>query len=208
MHITFHAVALGEGTGAALPPLTLAVGPGEPFVIAVETDERPLLVSMLLGGRLRPDAGTIRFDGNTDVRGLRKGVALVDTPFVAEPPAGVSLASAVAEELSFTGRSTSPRAVRELLERHGLRAYIKLPIRALPASERVRLFAELALLRPGTEALVITSPERHGAAPLGWYPALAEIAGRGVTVVIVTDVATSDILIRLGTRDATAVLES
>jgi hypothetical protein len=147
-------------------------------------------------------------DGAPDVEALRGRTALVDTPFVAEPPAGVSLASAVAEELSFTGRLASRRAVADFLDGHGLRDYAKLPIRALPAVERVRLFAELALLRPGIEALILTSPERHGAAPDGWYPALAEIADRGVTVVIVTDVATSDILIRLGADDATAVLES
>jgi ABC-2 type transport system ATP-binding protein len=208
MNITFDSVTLGEGLGADLPPVTLTVGPGEPFVVAVESDERPLLVSMLLGARLRPDAGSILVDGTPDLDALRAQTALVDTPFVVEPPAGVSLASAVAEELSFSGRPSSRRAIAAFLDEHGLRDYAKLPIRILPAVDRVRLFAELALLRPGVRALILTSPERHGAAPDGWYPALADIASRGVTVVIVTDVATSDILIRLGAHDATAILES
>ena len=207
MTITVENVAIGSGLDAAVPPLNLTLAPGEPAVIAVESDERPLLVSMLIGGRLRPDSGRVLLDGHEDAAGLRRRVALVDTPFVAEPPAGISLASVVAEEFSFADASTSRAAVTEFLEHHGLADYAKLPLRALPALDRVRLFSELALLRNGVDILVITSPERHGADPSGWYRTLATIATRGIgvreiTVVIVTDVATRDILVSLGARDA------
>jgi hypothetical protein len=114
----------------------------------------------------------------------------------------------VAEEFSFSDRPTSAKAVREFLETHGLADYAKLPLRALPPIDRVRLFSELALLRPGVGALVVTSPERHGADPAGWYSELTAIASRGVAVVIVTDNTTRDILISLGARDAYAALES
>ena len=207
MSISFENVAIGSGLEAAVPPLTLAINPGEPSVIAVETDERPLLVSMLLGGRTRADSGRVLLDGREDAAALRRRVALVDTPFVAEPPAGISLAAVVAEEFSFAGRSTSKAAVTEFLDHHGLADHAHLAIRALPPVDRVRLFAELALLRDDVDILIITSPERHGADPSGWYTALAAIAERGtgvreITVAIVTDFATRDILIRLGARDA------
>jgi ABC-2 type transport system ATP-binding protein len=209
MTITFESVAIGSGLGAAVPPLSLTLTPGEPTVIAVEGDERPLLVSMLIGGRMQGDSGRVLLDGREDAAGLRRRVALVDTPFVAEPPAGISLASVVAEEFSFAGSSTSGPAVIAFLTHHGLADYAKLPLRALPPLDRVRLFSELALLREGVDVLVITSPERHGADPSGWYQTLATIAERGIgvrdiTVAIVTDVATRDILIQLGARDALA----
>jgi tryptophan synthase alpha chain len=56
----------------------------------------------------------------------------------------------------------------------------------------------------GIDALIITSPERHGGEPAQWYAALAALAERGVTVVIVTDAATADLLVALGARDALA----
>lgn len=185
MHITLTDAAIGSGLGAAVPPLTITAGPGV-NVIAVETAERPLLVSMLLGGRLRPDSGTVETDSDR--------VALVDTPVVAEPAPGVSLMSVVTEEFTFAGRPASRGAVRAFLEQHELLGYAKVAVRALPPGDRVRLFCELALLRHGIDALVVTSPERHGGSPLTWFPYLRAIGARGITVIVVTDAATASAL--------------
>lgn len=200
--ITLTDAAIGTGLGAAVRPLTLRVGPGAPTAVAIEGDERPLLVSMLLGGRLKPDSGEVTVDGDPSLDSLRLRTALVDTPMVAEPTPGASLAVAVAEEFSFSSQSTSRRAVKRSLDEHGLAEYAGLPLRALPSADRVRLFSELALLRPGVSALIVTSPERHGGSPAEWYDGLAAIAERGVTIAVVTDAATSDLLISLGARDA------
>ena len=81
-------------------------------------------------------------------------------------------------------------------------------MRSLPADARVRLFCELALLRPGVTGLIVTSPERHGGEPALWYSALADIAARGTTILIVTDAVTADALTALGANDATAIPES
>lgn len=185
MLITLSDAAIGSGLGAPVPPLTVTAGPGV-TVIAVETAERPLLVSMLLGGRLRPDSGSADTDSTR--------VALVDTPVVAEPVPGVPLGSVVAEELSFAGRPASRGAVRALLEQHELLGYEKVAVRAVPPADRVRLFSELALLREGVEALVVTSPERHGGDPAAWLPTLTAIGERGITVIVVTDLPTAELL--------------
>jgi len=204
MRIALENVAIGEGLGASVPQLSLTVTEGVPNVLAVETAERPMLVSLLLGGRIRADAGSVTIDGRDDPDALRRGTALVDTPVVAEPTAGLSLASIVAEEFSFAGLSSSRRAVHQFLHRHGLADYAKVPVRTLPPLRRTRMFAELALLRPGVTALIVTSPERHGGDPAEWYGALAEVAARGTTIAVVTDAATRDILLGLGARDALA----
>ena len=202
MLITLEAAAIGEGLGASVPPLTATVADGEISVLAVETAERPMLVSLLLGGRIKPDSGRVTIDGRENLDELRKRSALVDTPVVAEPTAGLSLASIVAEEFSFAGKPSSRRAVHQYLHRQGIAEYGAVPIRALPPIQRTRMFSELALLRPGVNALIVTSPERHGGDPAEWYDSLAEIARRGVAIVIVTDAATRGLLLGYGARDA------
>lgn len=202
MRINLESVAIGEGLGASVPPLTLAIADGTVSVLAVETAERPMLVSLLLGGRIKPDSGRVTIDGRENLDELRKRSALVDTPVVAEPTAGLSLASIVAEEFSFAGMPSSRRAVHQFLHRHGIAEYGAVPVRSLPPTFRTRLFSELALLRPGVNALIVTSPERHGADPAEWYDSLAAIAERGATIVIVTDAATRGLLLGYGARDA------
>lgn len=206
MRITLDSVGIGSGLGAALSRTDLWIDGslGVPVAIAVETDERPLLLSLLLGGRLKHDTGRLIVgdsDAGADVL-LRAGVALVDTPFVAEPSAGIRLSTVVAEELTFAGLPSSTRAVRQLLERLGVPEYERLAMRALPPVDRIRLFSELATLRPGVEAIVITSPERHGAAAADWYPHLIELVDRSITVIVVTDAATAGQLVALGAADA------
>jgi hypothetical protein len=201
MRIALESAAIGQGVGASVPALTIETTDGAPTVIAVETAERPMLVSLLLGGRLRPDSGRVTVDGREDIDELRRRTALVDTPVVAEPTAGLNLAGIVAEEFSFAGLPSSRRAVREFLDRHDLDEYATVPIRVLPPTRRVRLFAELALLRPNVDALVITSPERHGGDPAEWYETLTRITERGSTVIVVTDAATRGILLGLGAHD-------
>lgn len=199
MRIELDDAALGH----EVPALRVTVAPGAPVVIAVETDERPKLVSLLIGGRARTTAGAVRVDGIEDAAELRRRVALVDTPFASEPNPTVALRTAVAEELAFAGLPSGRRAVLGLLERHGLSDVAARSIVLLHTADRIRLLAELAVLRPGVDALVVTSPERHGGDPSAWFPALAEIAARGIAVAIVTDLATADILIPLGAvRDA------
>ena len=202
MLIALESAAIGHGLAASVPPLTMTVTDGAPTVLAVETAERPMLVSLLLGGRIRPDAGRVTIDGRDDLDELRTRTALVDTPVVAEPTAGLSLASIVAEEFAFAGHPSSRREVRHYLKRLDLFDYAAVAVRSLPPLHRTRLFSELALLRPGVDALIVTSPERHGGDPAVWYDTLAEIAARGVAIVIVTDAATRGILLSYGARDA------
>ncbi|MES2093228.1 MAG: hypothetical protein V4531_05380 [Actinomycetota bacterium] len=201
MRIQLHQAAIGRGLGAAVPALDLIVGGPQPVAVAVQTDERPLLVSLLLSGRIRCDAGRVLIDGRDDADELRRRTALVDTPVVAEPTASIALKTIVAEELSFAGRAASSRAVRAFLAHHHLGDYASLPVRALLPADRIHLLSELAVLREGVDGIIVTSPERHGGEASEWYGPLKALAERGVTVTIVTDDATAGILVALGARD-------
>lgn len=201
MRLTARALSLGTGPDADVPPFDLDARPGTPVVLPVETDERPQLVSLLLGGRLRPTGGQVSADGDDSPALLRRRVAVVDTPFASEPGPGQRLAGIVAEELAFAGRRSTRRAVDAALADAGLDGQRRRRVATLGAADRIRLLAGLAAARPGVQALVLTSPERHGGDPRDWFPALSDLAAAGTTVVIVTDLPTAGLLTGLGADD-------
>ena len=180
--IVLDGAAVGNGPAAALPPVSLDARPGAVTVVATEGGQRPTVLSLVASGRMAVDAGT--------VDAPRRRIALIDTPTVAEHPDDVRVASVVREELALAGR----HGTRRELERLGLAEWARRPFGALPGMDRLRLLVELALTRPGVDALVVTSPERHGGAPVAWFRVLREVAARGVTVLVVTDHATRDAL--------------
>ena len=186
--------AVGRGLGAELPATSLLIEPGTPVVVPVETSERPMVLSMVVAGRVALTSGSVLVDGERRPARLRAVTALVDTPFVAEPASGIALRLVIAEELAFAGRPGGRRRVGAFLDEHGLAEYADVPVRSMPARERVLVLAELALLRPGVECLVVTSPERHGGDPAAWFGTLAAIAERGTSVVVITDAATASAL--------------
>ena len=115
MLITLTGAAIGSGLAAAVPPITLAAGTGV-SVVAVETAERPMLVSMLLAGRLRAETGAVLVDGADDPDELRRRTALVDTPVVAEPTAGLRLSTVKVQSarlVQATAAATATPAGRE-----------------------------------------------------------------------------------------------
>lgn len=197
MTIELKDAAIGTGLAADLPATTLTIAPGLPTVVAVQTAERPMLLSLVIGGRLALTSGSITLDGTESTERLRAGIALVDTPFVAEPTPGIPLSLVVAEELTFAGRPSGTRAVAAWLQSHGLSYLSGVPMRSIPPTERVLLLTELALLREGVTTLVVTSPERHGGDPREWYSQLAALSGRGISVVIITDSPTAALLLSL-----------
>ena len=72
MRVQLQQAAIGRGLGAAVPALDLVVDGPVPVVVSVQTDERPLLVSMLLAGRIRSDSGRVLIDGREDADELRR----------------------------------------------------------------------------------------------------------------------------------------
>jgi len=194
MRLELHEVAVGTGPGAALPPVSVAASRLRPGVVGVETLDAPVLASLVAGGRLRPDRGTVTLDGHVDDAGVRAAVALVDTPGVAEPFPALRLEQVVREELALAGVRASRGTVADFLDAAGLTGHARTRLEALPTVERVRALTELALLRPGVHGLVVTSPERHGGDVAAWAGVLAGLVERGVTVLVVTSVAAADVV--------------
>lgn len=175
----------GVAKGPALPPTTLEFVTGELTLAEAETSERPTVLGLVASGRMRPARGEVRIDGRVDAARLRREVALVDAPRVSEPPPGVTLAAVVAEELMFAGRFGSRRAAARMLEELGAADDAGTRMGDLAPATRVRVLAELALLRPEVTGLVVVAPDRHGGEPFAWRAHLSAIAERGVAVLAI-----------------------
>ncbi|MFJ7288202.1 hypothetical protein ACIQUC_07795 [Curtobacterium sp. NPDC098951] len=186
MTLELDHVGIGEEPGAALPVVSAVAAPGRPGVVAVETEQAPVLASLVAGGRMRPETGRVLLDGHDDAAAVRRTFALVDTPGVAEPFPVMTVKRVVREELAFAGQRPSREHVDTVLDELGLREHADTPVQRVPTDVRVRLLAELALLRDGVTGLVVTSPERHGGAVEGWFAVVRDVARRGVTVLLVT----------------------
>jgi hypothetical protein len=195
MHVTLDKVRVGAGPAAALPETSLSFGPGIPTAVAVDTEQRPTVLSLVASGRMNVDGGEIT------PADLRHRIALIDTPLVAEPPADVRASVVVREELMLAGLHTS---ATQFLGDRGLRDYARAPFAAIPPIARLSLLLDLALLRPGIEGIIITSPERHGMNTPDWWLVARQVASRGIAVLIITDQANVDAIERLPHPEAIA----
>jgi ABC-2 type transport system ATP-binding protein len=192
IRIQLDGAAIGETEAPDLPPVSVDTVAENPSFLAVAGDRAPLYASLVAGGRMSVDRGSVAADGSADVEALRVGVALVDTPVVAEPTADLPVSVIVAEELAFAERPHGKGDVASALEGLGLRRYLSVPLAAMPPTERTRMLAELAVLRRGVQALILTSPERHGGPTEGWLAVAADFAARGYTVLVIAGHAAVD----------------
>lgn len=203
IHVSVKAAAVGTGRDAALPPINTVFSSGSVTLLETEGGTRPTVVSLVASGRMKLDAGTVSaVDGDghrLTARRLRRAIALVDTPLVAEHPDEVSIANVVKEELALARSRRRADRPRDYGDPHDFGS--------LATVDRLRLLIDLTLRRPDVEALVITSPERHGGDPELWWTLLREVAAGadaapadaagGPALLVVTDHATVAYLSRL-----------
>ncbi|QJU55157.1 hypothetical protein SCB71_19135 [Herbiconiux sp. KACC 21604] len=195
-----EAIAVSKGShGAPLPETSFVVDSGEVTIVEAETGDRPVVLALIASGRMVPDSGTITLDGSAEPALLRERIALVDAPEISEPPADIRLSTALREELSYAGRSTSRSSILQTItdalhtnheqgltpETRSAAQLASLPMRDVPPALRIRLLAELALSRPGVEALVLSSPDRHGGLPTDWYTIALDLASRHHPLLII-----------------------
>ncbi|MFS0713459.1 hypothetical protein ABC195_06215 [Microbacterium sp. 2P01SA-2] len=193
MRVELREVAKGR-KDLALPPTSLTFRTGRATLAIAETEQRPTVLGLIASGRMRPDGGTVLLDGARASRTLRHKTALIDAPDVSDPPPNISTVGVVSEELMFAGRLADPISARRWLDEHDLRSYSRVPIGDVPATDRIRMLLELAVLRPGVEGIVLVSPDRHGGDPHAWWTLAREFAGRGQAVLVIAGQAAATLL--------------
>lgn len=193
MLIELSAVSKGR-RGLALPPTDLAYRSGRATLAIAETEQRPTVLGLIATGRMRPDAGRVTLDGAARPRDLRRRTALIDAPDVSEPAPDISVAGVVGEELMFAGRLADPLSARRWLDAQGLRHLSRVPFADVAPADRIRMLLELATLRPGVEALVLVSPDRHGGDPAQWWSLAEAYAARGLAVLVIAGEAAASVV--------------
>lgn len=184
MRISLHDVSKGRNA-QALPSTSLEFHTGAVRFALAETEQRPTVLGLIASGRMRPDTGEVRIDDSTDLKALRRRVALVDAPDVSDPHADITLAGVVGEELMFAGVGATPLHARRWLAQLGFSELASVPIGNIDPAARVRILCELAVLRDGVEGIILVSPDRHGGRPDGWWRIAGEFADRGYAMLVV-----------------------
>lgn len=206
MIVTLTDARVGDGPAPALPAISISYGGPHPVVAIAETELRPTVLSLVASGRMRIDGGSLALDGD-DSAGvalrIAERVALVDTPRINEPADDVTLRAVVAEELALAGHRSGRHEVGVILDDQGLADLARAPFSAVPAVARIRLLTTLAASRDGVEAVVVTSPERHGGAVADWMRVLRDLARSGTGVLVVTSEAAAEAVAALPADDAT-----
>ena len=193
-------------------------GPGEPFVdgvafvaptgrvTLVPTDPGTSQVALALavGGRVELAAGSITIGGVPDADLRRLRTRLVDVVDVTAPEEALSVRSVVAEELALAERPASRRDVATFLADRRLEERSRARWGSLPAGLRTRLLLELAVRHRDVRVVVLAGPDRHGGDPREWYRAALELAGRGLTVIVLCSPSTADVLTALFPEKASA----
>jgi len=196
MRIAVHDISKGK-KGRALPTTSLEIETGHARFVLAETELRPTVLGLIATGRMRPDTGEVTIDGTRNDRDLRRRMALVDAPEVSDPHPGVTLAAVVGEELMFAGLPATPLHARRWLEQIGFAELAAQPIGTIKPSVRVRVMAELAVLRDDVEGFVLVSPDRHGGRPEGWWRIATEFAERGFAVLVIVGGSAAAVIERL-----------
>ncbi|NKF31259.1 hypothetical protein HER21_32985, partial [Pseudomonas sp. BGM005] len=74
---------------------------------------------------------------------------------------------------------------RRWLTQLGFGELASVPIGNVDPAARVRIMCELAVLREGTQAVVLVAPDRHGGSPDGWWRIASEFADRGYAMLVI-----------------------
>lgn len=184
MRISLSRISKGRG-GQALPPMSLEFHSGAVRFAIAETEQRPTVLGLIASGRMRPESGTVLLDGEVSPKQMRVKIALVDAPDVSDPHPDVTLLGVVGEELMFAGLPATPLHAKRWLSQLGYVELAGVPIGNVDPAARVRILCELAILRKGTEGIVLVSPDRHGGSPDGWWRIATEFADRGFAMLVI-----------------------
>jgi len=171
--------------GDLVAPTTLLAAPATLLLVQAGSQDTRTALALVLSGRMKPGAGGVSWNGDADIRTLRRHAALVDSPGINAPEPHLRVKDQVREDLALVphafGRRLRPQ---RWMDDAGVGHLAGTWLDQLEPAARLRLLCLLALADPAVELLVVDSPDRHSPAPDGWLPELAALAaGSGAAVV-------------------------
>ena len=184
MELKAHAISVQGPHAPMLHSTSVSVSDHQLVLLAGYPGPGHVAVSLGLSGRLKPDGGYVRLDGDTSGRVLRRRVAVVDAPGITEPDDALPVQTVVGEELAIAGRKAGRKAVQEWLTEHDWTGFADMRFEHLPVAVRTKLLAELTVERPDVKVVILTMPDRLGGDPHEWYELGRDLASRGYGVII------------------------
>jgi hypothetical protein len=197
--------------------ISFSFGAGEFVLIATDDAQKAVAFSMLASGRLRKYKGVLSIvsgEGKerTSLFGLRDIRAATAVPFVpgiGEPDEFLKAWRVLKEEFLFAGKKVSRSFILDYLagvmagegddaadgEGSGAaRDAASLRIKDLKHTSRIRIFIELAAMRPRVRFIFVTLPDRYGGLPREWFGKIREAQTEDNAVILITSKMVAELL--------------
>jgi hypothetical protein len=185
---------------------------GEFTILATDDAEKAAAFSMLATGRLRKYGGLLSIvpshgKERHSILGLREIRGMTAVPFVpkiGEPDDFLKAWRVLQEEFLFAGREVSRAYVLDYManamdgENMDL---VKAKIKDLKHISRIKMFTELAAMRPNVRFIFVTMPERYGGLPDEWFDKIKDVQTEDNAVILITSKMAAELLrARFGER--------
>jgi hypothetical protein len=194
---------------------------GEFVLIATDDAQKAVAFSMLASGRLRKYGGVLSIvtdEGKERARlfGLRDIRAVTAVPFVpgiGEPDEFLKAWRVLKEEFLFAGQKVSRSFILDYLAETmgdesdgaaeggddvtagaGAGKPASLRIKDLKHTSRIKLFTELAAMRPHVRFIFVTLPDRYGGLPQEWLGKIKESQTEDNAVILITSKTVAELL--------------
>ncbi|MDN5755384.1 MAG: ABC transporter ATP-binding protein [Arthrobacter sp.] len=160
-----------------LDPTSLKVASGELLLVHAEPQTTRTALALALSARMRPDAGTVAWEGDPALDTVRGISMLVDSPEINEPEAHLKVRDLVSEDLALhPGPFWRRSSIDSWLERHRITHLAGEFVDAIDPLDRQRILTHLALEGHDTSLLIFDTPDRHGINDGEWVAHLEQTA--------------------------------
>jgi len=134
-------------------------------------------LSLVLSGRMKPDSGTVSWEGHSELKSLRRHSALVDSPEINAPESHMKVRDLVAEDLSLVPVPIwRKRGIDGWLKQYGFASVADQWVDALDPIVRLQILARLSEEYHPVQLTVFDSPDRHGIEEAHWLQLLESMA--------------------------------
>lgn len=142
---------------------SLEVDRGSLLLLVADAQLERTALALMLSGRMAPSAGTVSWDGSSQLKTLRARSAIIDSPQINAPEAHLKVRDVVSEDLSLLPEPFWRRPQsKKWLATHGFDHLAGSWFDVIDPLARLEILTELALANHHTDCLIFDSPDRHG----------------------------------------------
>ncbi|MDR1033258.1 MAG: hypothetical protein LBL41_00565 [Bifidobacteriaceae bacterium] len=175
---------------------------GKLSIIATDDSQKAVTFCMLASGRLRKYRGTVSIrqdDGKVQesivgLYGIRKVTAVPYVPKIGEPDEYLKLWCVLKEEFLFANKNLPKNKILDYIQvKTGEQFPDPEAVRMKDISnvERVKMFTEIAIMRPNVRFVFVTLPEKYGGFPASWFKEIKKLQTKDIAIILLTSKVTA-----------------